>query len=93
MEQRWIRPRPAGRPAARPARWLAAAVLAGALCWYAGATAQYEAFDLGYSAGNVRATVERWSVRLPFGYRLAWWKSNPPARNDGPRLLRTTAEN
>ena len=80
------RPRSAQRRRVRPAV-LAAAVLLGAFTWYAAATAQYEAYDLGYSARETRATVETWLIKLPLGYQLAWWKSNPPGPQDGLRIL------
>lgn len=80
------RARAARRLAARPAVLAAALVLVAAVT-YAAATAQHEVYDLGYSVANDRAIIESWSVKLPAGYRLAWWRATPSGPQDGLRLL------
>ncbi|HYF94604.1 MAG TPA: hypothetical protein VD969_20525 [Symbiobacteriaceae bacterium] len=79
------RTRPVQRRSVRPGAL--AALLLGACALYAAANARYDAYDLGYSVQATRATVQTWRVRLPFGYELAWWKSDPPGPQDGLRLF------
>lgn len=85
MEQ-WKTSPAEGRRLPRPA--LAAAALVGLLTWYVVANASYRAYDLGYSvAGAGQASVETWSVGLPGGAELVWWKSSPAGPNDGLRFF------
>jgi hypothetical protein len=59
--------------------------LAGRL--YGSRLVRYQAYELGYMAGQQRAAVESWSLPLPLGYQLVYWKSTPHSGQDGLRLF------
>lgn len=78
--------RAGGRPMIRPAAVLGALAVGG-LILYGVATANHQAFDLGYNVAGDRVSVETWSVQLPAGYELVWWQSTPDSPQDGLRLF------
>ncbi|MDF2627824.1 MAG: hypothetical protein K0R39_1655 [Symbiobacteriaceae bacterium] len=80
------RARAGGRPKVWPAAVLGAVVL-GAAAIYAFKTADYHAYDLGYTAEGERVSVQTWAVELPAGYELVWWQSTPDSPQDGLRFF------
>jgi hypothetical protein len=79
--------REGGRPKIRPAALMLGVLAMGGLMLYAVATADHQAFDLGYNVAGERVSVQAWSVQLPAGYELVWWRSTPASPQDGLRFF------
>ncbi len=73
----------------RPLGWLlvGAAILWAAFQMAGPGLVRYRAYHLGYPVEGRDAVIQTWSVRLPLGARLVWWRSDPPGPADGLRFF------
>lgn len=68
-------------------RWVIALIIACGVALYVGSSRRLQLYDLGYTDGDRPVTVQSWSIPLPWGYSLVYWRSRPSGPNDGLRLF------